>query len=212
MLGACKAGSLFRLASIFESWPDLDVNFQDENTFRGWTALALAARHGFVHVALKLIERGAQVDLPESTGRTPLAWASVFGEMDVIELLLRHGATVDVPDTQGFTPFMLAVFYNRLSAARRLAKAGANPDLEAKNKQRMLDWSVLSGKPAQVTVLCQSGCDLSFHNNTPCYPELVRRASEPALVKIIKILTAYGANFRCFFVVGLFSCNFFWNF
>jgi len=52
-------------------------------------------------LAVLLLDRGAEIDLPDNKGRTPLYWAGVRGDCDMIRFLLSRGADLDARDNDG---------------------------------------------------------------------------------------------------------------
>lgn len=58
----------------------------------GLAPLHIAARDGQLRLAKRLIDAGADVDLPDRDGRTPLAIARAQENRDVVDLLERYGA------------------------------------------------------------------------------------------------------------------------
>jgi ankyrin repeat protein len=86
------------------------------------TPLHWASEHGQYTIALKLIENGAPVNVPDQFGRTPLFVAVRYPEMVV--LLLEAGADPDLPDMFGRTPLHAALQYPETVAL--LIGAGAS--------------------------------------------------------------------------------------
>lgn len=62
----------------------------------GLTPLGVAARDGLEGVVSFLLEKGADLDARDSSGRTPLAWATMKGHRGVIMMLAQRGASTNV--------------------------------------------------------------------------------------------------------------------
>jgi ankyrin repeat protein len=67
---------------------------------------AVAGGHG--EVSLLLIERGANVTVPDAGGHTPLHVAAEGGNVPVVKALLERGADPHLPDKEDKTPLSRA--------------------------------------------------------------------------------------------------------
>ena len=89
-----------------------------------------------------LLERGADLDATDCTGKTPLSVATLEGRLDVMELLCEEGARVDVASSWGATALMYAQYArlqsDRESATEILCRFGANVDLQDRNGRTVL--------------------------------------------------------------------------
>ena len=82
-----------------------DVNAQDT---RGWTALLLAVRGGYLPTVQCLHARGADIDPCTSLGMTSLMVAAKNGHMDIVQYLTKMGANINKCNHNGVTALMLA--------------------------------------------------------------------------------------------------------
>jgi ankyrin repeat protein len=80
----------------------------------GMTPLLYAARDGRLAAARRLIDAGADLELPDANGIRPLLMAALNNKMDVARLLLSKGANVNADDFWGRTPLWAAVEYRNL--------------------------------------------------------------------------------------------------
>jgi ankyrin repeat protein len=80
----------------------------------GFTPLLYAARDGRVAIARRLIDAGADLELPEANGIRPMLMAALNNKMDVARLLIAKGANVNADDFWGRTPLWAAVEYRNL--------------------------------------------------------------------------------------------------
>jgi ankyrin repeat protein len=80
----------------------------------GRTPLLEAINYRHLPVALYLIERGADPNLPDPQGWTPLIWSTIASRwvgnkiIPLVRALLDAGADVNLADTDGRTPLMWA--------------------------------------------------------------------------------------------------------
>jgi uncharacterized protein len=120
----------------------------------GFTALLYAAREGCIDCARRLVEGGADIDLPDPERVTPLALAINNLHFDLAVYLIEAGADVDKWDLFGRTPLYQAIDMNTLptqgsgsmsaiptldqhsglDVARLLLAKGANPNIRLKRR------------------------------------------------------------------------------
>ena len=88
-------------------------------THGGRTPLTAAVSGHHVDIVRLLIERGADVNRKDETGRTPLHYAAAvdFGDTAIAELLLKAGARPDVGDSERVTARQIAQKNNARVAA-----------------------------------------------------------------------------------------------
>ena len=75
-----------------------------------------------------LLDRGANVDATDSSGRTLLSYCAELGSNSICELLLDRGATVDVTDSNGCTPLLYCTQHESNSICKLLLDRGAMVD------------------------------------------------------------------------------------
>lgn len=91
--------------------------------------LALAAMWSHKSVVDLLIEKQADVNLPELSGRTALHHAVMRGQRDILKSLLACAAIeVDVPDSKGMTPLFHAALAGEELMVTALLDKGAKAD------------------------------------------------------------------------------------
>lgn len=100
--------------------PALDVNRL--NT-AGESPLMLAALRGEKEWCLRLLERGANAQIP---GWSPLHYAATGPNPEVVALLLERGADVEAASPNGSTPLMLAARYGNEASVDVLLARGAD--------------------------------------------------------------------------------------
>jgi ankyrin repeat protein len=114
-------------------------------------------------------------------GATPLLRAAKAGDNpEAIKLLLAHGALVNLPNVDGITPLMTAAGMGHVTNATRgrfnteqdslaaipiLLKAGAEINARASDGQTALHSAAQKGWNKVVTLLAESGADLTVKDN-----------------------------------------------
>jgi len=81
-----------------------DVPSEDENGYKGETALLNAAFWGRVEITKLLIQHRADVNAAAERGIVPLHEAVRMGNLEVARMLIAHGAKVNAKDNEGKTP------------------------------------------------------------------------------------------------------------
>ncbi len=101
----------------------INVDFQDE---KGRTALYQVARQGLVGLTQKLLDAGANPNIPDTFQGYPLEQAISQGHADVVKALLKGGADFHSKDAGDDTPLHDAARSGRADIAKILLDAGAN--------------------------------------------------------------------------------------
>jgi ankyrin len=98
-------------------------------TYRGQTALMLAAGEGNVDAARALIAAGANVNAQSKSGFTPLLFAVRNAQLDAARLLLEHGANANDLAPDGTSALNVAIVNAFYEVASLLLEHGADPNL-----------------------------------------------------------------------------------
>lgn len=101
--------------------------------------LSLAVTYGRKVVVDILLERGADVNVPDDKGSTPLHYAALHNQRDILITLLDHHADVNHANSAGQTALHIAVAQHNVVNAQILLDRGANPSLADKAGQTPLD-------------------------------------------------------------------------
>lgn len=117
-------------------------------------ALVKACTKGDLGKVLSLLEKGAEVNQPNTDG--PLFMAAYGGDTDghhlVLEALLARGANVDERNSVNCTALMGAANRGHKGAAQILLSAGADPTLTGRDKTAF-QWALTSGSEDTIYLL-----------------------------------------------------------
>ncbi len=105
------------------------LNFQTDN---GYTALMEAIIKKHDDIAIKLIEAGADTDLPTNYNKfTPLGWASSQGNIVLVEKFISANTNLNILNDMQHSPLIEAIGREHQEVAIALIDAGANPNIYA---------------------------------------------------------------------------------
>jgi hypothetical protein len=90
--------------------------------------IADAAMAGNTSVVRALLEKNADVNMPQVDGTTALHWAVQSNNLEMTEMLLRAGAAVSAANQLGAAPMQLAAINGNAGILESLIKAGADPN------------------------------------------------------------------------------------
>jgi ankyrin repeat protein len=177
-------------------------------------ALQGVATFADLNTVRMLLDRGADVNTPDSTGRTPLHYvaASELVNADVARLLIARGADVNATvkhehsADSGLTPLDLANWFGKTPLVDALLKAGAKssgyaaPHDAAPKPAAGIQAAILRGMPAlqraDAGFTSKSGC-ISCHSDslTAMTVSLVRKSGLPVDERLaaaqVKVNAAY---------------------
>ncbi len=150
---AANAGNLAEMRRLIDADPKV-VNAQLPT---GATALLWACIRGQVEVARLLVERGADVDIPQGDGWSPLHAAVTDGNdaahVELTRLLLDHKAKIGITNVNGLTPLHVAAQKGNTSTMQLLLDRGADIHVKDKKGLTPLALALQEGQPASVELL-----------------------------------------------------------
>jgi ankyrin repeat protein len=137
LFAASVAGNLEILERVLALSPNLDLR-----DVHGATALFYSATGGTA-VLKRLIQRGADVNLPDRRGRSPLIVAVLMNHVEAVGLLLAAGADVNYRDHHGATALCYAAEAGLFELAELLVKRGADTELadDSGDTPMQIAWS-----------------------------------------------------------------------
>jgi ankyrin repeat protein len=127
----------------------LDHGHKADEGGDSWTALIWASRSGSIDAINLLLDSGADVNLPGSTGddwdATPLQHAILARQPAAVRLLLDRGADLNRGAGPGLTPMLLAAGDTDPAILKLLLAHGADPTVEDENGATPLSRAVSAG-------------------------------------------------------------------
>lgn len=156
----------------------------------GWTPVHLAANDGHVDFVRRMLDAGADIELPGVNGT--ILMEAVHGEhLELVEFLLRRGALPDTPDEEGWPPLHLATYHGTVQLVRAMLEGGADPNLSSDGVPPPL-WNAANRGHAEVLrLLWESDADVNvqYRGRTPLAMALRNGHSE-----IATFLRDHGAS------------------
>ncbi|OQE22870.1 hypothetical protein PENFLA_c012G01874 [Penicillium flavigenum] len=106
-----------------------------------------------------LLESGAEVDVPNHSGRTPLSY---HNDIPVMKQLLAHGADPDFSDIVGNRPLMAFILRGNYEAVELLIDHGADPTykVEDESNYTYLHAAAMIGHPDILKLLLNYEADI----------------------------------------------------
>lgn len=172
------------------------INEQDEN---GETALFLAVE--FDNIFEKLINAGANVNIPNNLGETPLHEVAANGTTKLGRLLLDNGANIEGQNHLQQTPLHLAAAHGNQEIASLLIERGANVNKRDIKSKTPLHYAVygdiwrmeLNDHLLTAEILIHAGADLQAQTNAGETPlELAKH--HVGYPELAALLIQYGAK------------------
>lgn len=112
-----------------------------------------------ISIAELLIQKGANLDLVDSSQRTPLHLSVERNLPTLVQLLLAADANPDLLDSVGWTPLHHAAAKDRIEIARLLIEGGANVAQLSRSGGTALHEAAASGSVGLVRLLIEHGVD-----------------------------------------------------
>src|SRR5262245_12984242 len=104
-----------------------------------------------------LLQRRADVNVPQVDGMTALHWAAYQDDAESAELLVRAGANVKAVNRYGITPLTLAITNGDSAMVEMMLKAGADPNTTLPGGETALMTASRVGTLASVKALLGRG-------------------------------------------------------
>jgi len=135
-----------------------------------------ACQDGKTEVALALLEKGADVNITRSDGRTPLHYACDKGNEVVVKALLEKGADVDLHAknssgySPGWAPLHFACVFGHAEVVKALLEKDADVHAVCSNGKTPLHNACRNGNAEVVKALLKKGADVHANSNSGWTP------------------------------------------
>jgi uncharacterized protein len=117
------------------------------------TALTFETRP---EIAEFLINNGAEVDHPNSQGRTPLIESAYNRKPELLKVYIDQGANINAQDKDGRTALNRAAANGQLENVRLLLESGADPTIADLKNRTALAFAQINKHEAVVALLLQT--------------------------------------------------------
>jgi len=165
---------------------------KDENQQKFQELLFKAIETGNLKLVEEWLNRGAEVNSPNTNGRTPLIFAAYLRHQKIVELLLDRGASIDHKDSHGDTTLMYAMLTGRLDIIKLLLDRKANVDQKNKNGVTALMLAAHKSHENVVELLLDRKANIN-HKDSSGATALVCAAGE-GCSEVVELLLNRGAN------------------
>ena len=197
-LQAAKTGNLEQIQEILGGDVSLDLELVRERS--GATPLILAAENGHLEAVRLLLDKGADVDSADNSGRTALAHAvqcppkAECNKIEIVHLLLDHHADFTSPDRTGSAPLIWAAgplgYHDAVVA---LVEAGANVNVSSILGTPLMQ-AAWFGRPETVSLLIEHGAELDAVGGPMGLTALATAAQYSSNPQTIQALLNAGAD------------------
>ncbi|KAJ9295853.1 hypothetical protein DTO271G3_5876 [Paecilomyces variotii] len=142
-----------------------------------------------------LVTRGADPDLPNTSGRTPLIKAVKKDAKGIVRLLLSKDVKVNIEDDTGWTPLLCAISNDDTEMVDTLLRKGADPNLKAKNwaNRTPLNLAIARANVVLVRTLLLEGAHPNQPSGSLDNPPL-STAAKNGDEEVVRLLLQYGAD------------------
>jgi ankyrin repeat protein len=171
----------------------------------GWAAaseVADAAQKGNKEAVRSLLQKKADVNVPQIDGTTALHWAVRMDDVETADLLIAAGAKVSAANREGVMPLQLAALNGNAAMIDRLLKAGVDSNAPlTKFGDTALMIAARTGKTDAVRTLLANGAQVNARETWGGTTPLMWAVSEGHL-ETVKLLIERGADVsaRSYFV------------
>jgi len=152
-----------------------------------------AANAGNVAAIKQFIEKGADLNAPDSYGYTPLKRAIQSYNADAVKALLEGGANPNTKDADSSTPLMLACMSSQKDMVAALLAAKADLKLTNHAGWTVLHCAVQVGQAEIAEMLINAGADVNAKDRSGQTPLSIAK-QRGTLPEIEELLKAHGGT------------------
>ena len=100
-----------------------------KDPINGNVALHVGSSKGNIPLVMLLIEKGANINIPDVHGNTALHYAVDRSRRETVLCLLKYGAIINFQDYKGNSPLHVACVNNDIEMVKLLISKDADPEL-----------------------------------------------------------------------------------
>jgi len=129
------------------------------------TALRKAAQDGELTAVKELLDKGANVNSKDDTGKTALLWvAPARDNPEMVKFLIAKGADVNAKDNDGETALMIAASQNNPGILVALIEAGAEVNAQNNAGRTALMAAAFRANVEEIKILLAKDADLKLRD------------------------------------------------
>ena len=167
-------------------------NFERGDSDYHQSPLSHAAENGHKQVVQMLLNKGANPNSIDESGRTPLSWA-VFNEHEVVvKQLLQENADIHSKDHEGWTALHFAIQNRSVHMVKLLLDVGADVLATFGEMNTALHLAIHVEDGTLVRLLVDNGASISIRNSHQQSP--LDYATMQGNVSMVELLLDLGAN------------------
>jgi uncharacterized protein len=155
--------------------------------------VADAAMRGDPSALHALLEKKADVNVPQADGATAIQWAAYRNDLATADALIAAGADVKRANNDGATPLRLAAENGSAPMITKLLAAGADPNEAGPAGETPLMMAARNGSLAAINALLDRKADVSAKEKLRGTTALMW-AAEQSHPEAMKLLLAHGAD------------------
>lgn len=130
------------------------------------TALRKAAQDGDMTAVKELLDKGANVNSKDDTGKTALLWvAPARDNPEMVKFLIAKGADVNAKDNNGETALMIAASQSNPGILAALIEAGAEVNAQNNSGGTALMSAAFRANLEEIKILLTKDADLKLKDN-----------------------------------------------
>ena len=151
-----------------------------------------ASYYGHTERVTMLLEKGADANAKDTSGRTALIWASIGGHIEIVTRLLENGAEVNARSNAGNTALITASIKGHIETVAMLLENGAEVNEENHHGLSSLSAASLKGHTETVVMLLDKGANV--HGIDEDGSTAIILASRKGHIETVKVLEDYIKN------------------
>ncbi len=156
-----------------------------------------------------MIEQGANLNLPDFTGKQALHFAVLGGNVELVEFILQHGGNVNAQDVDGLTPIHYAATTGNVSVLVLLVRFGAFINTQDHQGETALFYAVREGQINALKLLLQAGANPALQNeDEETVVELCQELNDQSLLAVFNGAVGHSnAQHRQFEIQTVNTCE-----